>query len=161
MLRAVMAVVLATALLATSLPVLDAARRDHTAGTVRAQLDRIETAVADLRTREEAVPPETAGARRVVTVSLPARSWTDAGVSYLAIGGSPRESVPGDRERAEIAWQVRGGPLQERRIPGAVVEPGTRGDEPLVLREPGTHRLALSLVDRCGQRVVVVRRLSD
>lgn len=161
MLRAVMAVVLATALLATSMPALDAARRDHTAGAVRAELDRFETAVADLQAREEAVPPGTAGARRVVTVSLPARSWTDAGVAYVAFGGSPRDPESVERERAEIAWQVRGGPLTKDRIPGAVVEPATGGCEPLVLRESGAHRLALSLVERGGRRVVVVRRLSD
>jgi hypothetical protein len=161
----VVAVVLTAALLAVSLPALDSTRRDHTDAAVEAEVERLEAAIRDVDAREQAVRAGSPGARRVLTIRLPVRSWTDAGVARLAIGGPP-ESTPSDgatgRARPDVVWQVAGGREHRRRFDGVrVAGRGTDGTGPLVLAEPGAHRLALSVADRDGRRVVVVRRLGD
>lgn len=161
MLRVVLAVALATAVLAVSLPAIDTASTDRTDATIRAEVDALETAVRDLQRNDGAVPQGTNGARRVVAVRLPARGWTSARLEYLAIGGQ----IGGcqvDRNGTTVTWRVEGGRTGTRRLAGVAVEhAGDAGDDgPLVLREPGTHRLALALVKRAGNRTVLVRRLA-
>ena len=156
MLRAVVAVALASALLATTLPAVETTTRERTATHVASEVDRLETAIADLRAREQAaIGP---GARRVVAVRVPGRDWTHAGVDYLAIGGTPDGREPAKTETA-FAWRVHGSDGDRRRVAGIPVEPGTCGDGALVLREPGVHRLALRLVERGGKRRILVREL--
>ena len=162
MLRVVVAVALSMALLTVSLPALETARRDHSAQRVTGELDGLTAAIEDVHAREGAVPDGTAGARRVVTLRLPARTWTDAGVEYVAVGGRLDRSPPGEGDEVDLSWQVTGRQPRERRIHGVAVEARTDagGDGPLVLREPGTHRLAITLVERGNRTVVVVRRLA-
>lgn len=160
MLRVVVAVALATAMLAVSLPAIDGASADRTSVIVRAEVDTLETAVRDLKTGDGAVPEGISGARRVVTVRLPARGWTSTRLEYLAIGSRIDPSRAEQNETA-FAWRVESGPVQTRRLPGIQIEHADGdGDDPLVLREPGPHRLALTLVEHAGNRSVVVRRLS-
>jgi len=157
MLRAVVAVALAAALLATSLPALETAQRQRTATHLGGEVDRLATAIADLRAREQATVGH--GARRVVAVRLPQRDWTHAAVGYLAIGGRPRES-DAVGNGATFAWRARGGGEQWRRTPGVRVAPvETCGGRPIVLREPGVHRIALELGWRDGERRILARRL--
>jgi hypothetical protein len=160
MLRVVVAVALATAILAVSLPAIDAAGRDRTSATVTDEVDALETAVRDLQHSDGAVPQGTSGARRVVTVRLPDRGWASARLAYLAVGGRPGASCV-DRTETALAWQVVDGPVQTRRLPGVQLEhaDGDGDDDPLVLREPGKHRLVLTLVERAGDRTVRVQRL--
>lgn len=162
MLRPVLAVVLATALVATSMPAIEAGRRDHTAARVTAELATLETVVGELRERDVAVRPVRPGARRVVSLRLPARSWSSTGLEYLAIGG-----VPGDNESAQpvdVAWKLPGGRERSRRLTDVrVVGNGQSGSptEPLIIRTAGVHRLAVSWY-RCANRSVVsVRRLGS
>lgn len=161
MLRVVVAVALATAVFAVSLPAIDAAGRDRTSATVTVEVDALETAIRDLQRSDSAVPYDTSGARRVVTVRLPARGWTSTRLAYLAIGSRLTESRD-DRNETAVAWQVEDGSVQTRRLPGVRLEHADcdGDDEPLVLREPGEHRLALTLVERAGKRTVLVRRLA-
>jgi hypothetical protein len=162
MIRAAMAVILATALLATSLPALDVARRDHSATAVRAELDRLATAMRDLAARDETVPPGAPGARRVVSLRVPGRSWTEAGVDYVAVAESSPAEAASNRSEPTVTWQVVDGAAQTRRLAGLSVDtdpPAGSADGPLVLRESGIHRLELTLVRRAGAPTVVVRRL--
>jgi hypothetical protein len=157
MLRAVVAVVLGAALLATTLPAVETAKHQRTETQVAGELDRLESAVADLRARDQAtVEP---GARRVVTVHIPHRDWTHAGVSYVALGGRPVDAR-GDRNGTTFAWRIDGGEERTNHVTGVRVEAaGMAGDRPLVLREPGTHRIAVELAWRNGERRILVSRV--
>ena len=161
MLRVVVTVTLAVALVAVTLPALETARRDRSDQRVTAELDRLAAAIEDVYAREAAVSPEASGAQRVVTVRLPTRSWTDAEVEYVAIGAHPEHTGVDERNETTFGWQVSGARPRTRRLADVPVEAATPSgsDSPLVIREPGRHRLALSLVDRDGQRTVVVRRV--
>ncbi|WP_335999872.1 DUF7311 family protein [Halorientalis halophila] len=163
MLRPVLAVLLATALLAASAPGVQSAARERTGGQLAAEADRLETAVADLRERESATTGSP-GARRIVTVDLPARSRTAAGVDVLAIGGIPDGSASSNRTGVDLAWRVAEGATATRRLPEIRIAWLRDGDlvaEPLVLESPGEHRLALTLLERDDRPVVGVRRLPE
>lgn len=159
MLRVVLAAVLASALLGTAFTALDAASRDHGNAQVAASAERLTAAIADLRDRAAAVPAGSPGARRVVTVRLPARSRTTAAVEFLAVGG--RLDGTGDSDGPALAWKVAGSSERTRRVQGVrVVGVGDRSPSGrLVLESPGKHRLALTLETRDGRETVVARRL--
>jgi hypothetical protein len=163
MLRVVVAVVLASALLAASLPGVELAARERSEATLTAEADRLRTAIADLRHRESAVS-NGPGARRVVTVQIPARSRTDAGVAALALGGVPEQSSPRSRSAVDLAWRVDGGDVTTWRLPGVRVvhyRDGRVRDEPLVLESPGEHRIALTRVEHDDERLIAVQRLPE
>ncbi len=160
MLRVVVAASLAVSLLAVSLPAVETARHDHSEQRIAAELDGVAAAIRDVHAREAGVSANEAGARRVVTVRLPPRTWTDAGVEYVAIGAHPDRPAVEVRNQTTFVWQVSGSQPRTRRLSGVSVEAGpvNGNDEPLVIREPGAQRLAVSLTERDGKRVVVVRR---
>jgi len=162
-LRAVLAVALAVALLAASLPAVDRARRDHADSQVRGQLERLATAARALAARNDPVPVGDAGATRALTLRLPARGWRSAGVAYVAIGGVPGNATTDTPDGDVLAWRLAGGPPRVVRVEGVAVH--TVADDriapdgrPLVLRESGRHRVELSLVRHRGRPVVLVRR---
>lgn len=137
----VLAAVVAAALLAAALPAVETARTDRTAAAMDRTVDRVERAGSALLA-EEATD---AGARRVVTVSLPARSFTAAGVDQFAVRCS---------RDCRVSYRVAGGELQSRRLPSVpLATPGG----PVTFSTPGTHRLALGLRRQDGSRVVTVR----
>ncbi len=150
MLRVVFAVALATVLVATTLPAVEDARQSTAAAAVTGDAATLERAAASLLATDEDAPGP--GARRTVTLSLPSRSWTGAGVAYVAVGGPPDGPVVQPPERGVVRYRVAGG--RERRLL-LDVPVRTRGG-PLVLREPGPHRLVLRLTTVDGRRVVVV-----
>ena len=122
MIRAVLAVLLAVALLGVSLPVLDDAREERSETLVESELDGIETAAVDLASTEEAVELDeleraddgdqrertvdggeatgTTGhhtaSRRSLSVAVPGRTLTEAPAEYVAIGGIPSADRSGD-----------------------------------------------------------------
>jgi hypothetical protein len=163
MLRVVVAVVLASALLAASLPGIELAARERSEATLTADADRLRTAIADLRHRETAVG-NGPGARRVVTVEIPARFRTTTGVTALSLGGAPGQARSVSRSAVDLAWRVHGGEVKTRRLPGVRVahyRDGRIRDEPLVLESPGQHRIALTRIERDGERLIAVRRLPE
>lgn len=163
MLRAVVAVVLASALLAASLPGVELATHGRSEATLTADADRLRTAIADLRHRESAVGAAT-GARRVVAVEIPARSRTADSVAGLALGGVPWPEGQDERSAVDLAWRVDGEDVTTRRLPGVRVvhyRDGRVVDEPLVLEAPGEHRLALTRIERDSERLIAVRRLPE
>jgi hypothetical protein len=162
MLRVVVAVALAVALLAVSLPALETARADRSEHRVEGEIDGLAAAIEDVHARESAVRAGSAGARRVVTLRVPAQSWTDAGIEYVAIGGRPDRSDVDDRNSTVLAWRVTGREPRERRIPDVTVAGDTVGDSgSVVIREPGVHRLSVSLTECGNGTAIVVRRLGD
>lgn len=163
MLRAVLAVALAVALLAASLPAVDRAQRDHADSQVRSQLERLATAARALAARNDPVPVGNAGATRTVTLRLPARGWRSTGVAYVAIGGVPENAATDTPDGDVLAWRLAGGPPRVARLEGVAIHTVSDGrvapdGRPLVVREPGRHRVELSLVRRRGRPVVLVRR---
>lgn len=149
MIRAVLAVLLASALLGATLPALDDARRERASVTVAEQTQTIERTARRLARTDD--PTGDAGARRVVTLSLPASDWTTAAVETLSIG--PASGDAGGR----IRWHVRGGSTHEAML--SVPQFRTDDGGPLVLNGTGHHRLVLALDGRPGDPVVTIRRL--
>lgn len=152
MLRVVFATALAVLLVGAATPAVDDARRSNSAAAVRGDLEALERAAGSLLATDEDAPG--AGARRSVTVRVPERAWTESGVTYVSIGGSPGGRASGPDRRGVVVYRVRGG--QPRRV--SLPVPLWTPDGPLVLREPGEHRLTLTVERVGGRRVVVVRR---
>ena len=151
MIRAVLAVALAVALVGASLPAVEDARADRTDRRLAAATDRIERAATSLADGDDGTPPDVAGARRTVAVEFPRRSLTAAPAEFLRIEES------GSGSNATVAYALPGRPTERRTIAGVEIR---TPDGPIVLREAGVHRLALTLVRPIGERraVVVVRR---
>lgn len=151
-LRVVFAAALAVALLAVATPAIDDARRDTSAASARGDLATVERAARSLLVTDERAPG--AGPRRSVTVRLPPRSWTASGLAYLSLGGPPGGSATDRAARRGVAvYRVRGG--EPRRLP---LDVPLWAPDPVVLREPGRHRLVLTVERVDGRRVVVVSR---
>lgn len=151
MLRGALAVVLATALVAASMPALEDARRDHTSATVRSELEAVERAAGDLLATDDAIPGS--GARRVVDLRLPAESWTDAGVERVTVGPAP------DGPGGLFTWTVTDGHRHDHRLPDVPLR--TADGERVAFRSAGRHRLVLALDGTPGDPVVTVRRFKS
>jgi len=150
MLRVVFAAALAVVLVGVATPAIDDARRTNAATAVQSDLRVVERAALSLLETDEHAPG--AGARRSVTVRLPTRSWTSAGLEYVSIGGPPGgpSAEPG---RGVVVYRVRGS--EPRRL--ALDVPLFAPDGPVVLRGDGDHRLVLGIGQVDGGRVVTVR----
>lgn len=146
MIRTVLAVVLSAALLAAAQPAVDHAAADRSEAQVRADLESLDAAAADLRATGE-VTPSGPGARRSVTVDLP----------RAGVGAAPVRRVVVSPTNRTYRFRVAGRPAETVR---GSVPVTTRTGEPLVLRGAGEHRLVLTLrgADDGGERRVVVRR---
>lgn len=118
MIRAVLAVLLAVALLGVSFPVLEDARKERSSTLAESQLDAIEAAAVELVDSEEAVELDDSGSitagdetsvppdhyvasRRSLSVDVPNRGLTEAPVEYVAIGGVPPEVRPADDDAGD------------------------------------------------------------
>ncbi|GAB3686220.1 hypothetical protein GCM10028857_17940 [Salinarchaeum chitinilyticum] len=145
MIRVVVTVLLAIALLAASMPAVEHAGADRSEEQLRSGVRNLDAAATALAESEEAVPG-TVGARRTVAVRIPAADIGAAGVERFAISGSDRR----------YAFRVEG---RDETVRFGTVPVHTLDGEPLVLREPGTHELVLALVEIGGDRRVVVARL--
>lgn len=144
MIRVVVTVLLAVALLAASLPAVEDAAADRSERQLRAEVRDLDAAATDLMRSEEAVPG-TAGARRTVEVTIPTPGIGAGEVEQLRISGTARH----------YSFRVEG---RDRREITGTVPVHTLDGEPLVLREPGTHELVLALVQVEGERRVVIAR---
>jgi hypothetical protein len=140
--RTAVAVALAVAILAASLPAIQAARVQHADA-------RIEAAVADLERTARALAAEnavvgTAPARRGISLSLPTESWASSGTAVLDVPPAPAGT--------DVTWRAGGGSTTNRTFDDVsiVARPA------FTLETGGRHRLRLALTRRAGQRVVVV-----
>lgn len=146
MLRTVLAVLLAAALLGVALPVVDAARVAHADSQVQTELESLERAAADLRAESDPTEPGVGGARVERTVVLPGPGWGTASVERVEIPAEPG---------ATVRWRVDSGSTHQFRPSVPLVAP----PDGLTLRESGRHHLRLELQRRDGQVVVVVSRV--
>jgi len=143
--RVVVTILIAGALLAVAFPVIDHEAADRSDAEARAAIQSIDDAATDLARTEEAVPGEV-GARRSVTVDLPERGIASSAVEHLTI--SP--------DGYAYSYQVAG--RSPRTVRGRTPV-HTLDGEPLALRGDGRHELVLALVDEGGERRVVIARL--
>lgn len=147
MIRVVVSVMLAVALVAAAQPAVEQAAGERTDAEVRAAVDELDVAATELARSEEAAAG--AGcARRVVTLALPAAGPATAPVERLVV------------EPTGSAYHYRVGGRANRTVAGSVPV-YTLDGEPLVLEEAGRHRLVLTLVEVGGTRRVVVERLQS
>lgn len=162
MLRVVLAALVAVALLGVAAPAVEDAREERSARLLAGELDALAAAAVDLSEREEAAPPN-AAARRVRSVRVPGDGLAEAPVAYVAVGGLPDRDPAREGRGDVLAYRLVGSDPRVRHVPvdlrvrgpdGTVRTDGT----PLVLR--GDARVTLSLVERDGGRVVLVRRES-
>jgi hypothetical protein len=155
--RAILAVCLAVALVGVALPAVEDASRKHSASVADAELTRLRATLADLAATDDALPADSPGARRLVTLRIPTPDLTTAPVAYLAVGGVPesdsREATDSTSDR--LAYRLAGSQPQTITVP---VDIRTADSEPLVLRSASRHRLSCRLVaDDAGVGVRVTR----
>lgn len=157
MIRAILAVCLAVALLGVTLPAIEDASRDHSARLADAELTRLRATLTDLAATDDALPADSPGARRLVTLRMPTPDLTAAPIAYLAVGGVPdSDSRTGsDTAPDRLAYRLEGG--QPRTIP-VPVDLRTVDGDPLVFRSADRHRLRCRLLaDDAGVGVHVER----
>jgi hypothetical protein len=147
--RVVLAVVLASALLAVALPAVDGARTGNADRAVRGELLAVERGASSLVAGEETTPG--AGARRSVPVTLPGASWGRVSVDSVTFHGGSAASAPPRRGR--VTYRLDGRDERTATVDAPLWTP----DGPVTLRGTGRHRLVLELVRVDGRRVVVVR----
>lgn len=159
MLRVVLAVLVAVALLGVAMPVVEEARDDRTARLLEGELTAVAESAGELATEGEL--SATAPPRRSLRVDLPADGPGTAPVEYVAVGGvpdckSPRDTAAGD----VVAYRLSGHPPRVSHLPFDLRVPGDGhvrdDDEPLVLA--GDATLTLTLVERHGRRTVLAER---
>ena len=144
MFRVVLSVLLAVALLGTSIAAIETARETHTEAQVSNTLDELERAAASLAAENDPPPTGAPGPVRQLTLSLPTASWGTAAVDRVEFSnGSP----------TAVRWRVVSGVETFRWLsePTFVIP----GDGELVLR-PGRHHLRLELT--AADTVVVGRQ---
>jgi hypothetical protein len=145
--RLALAVLLTVALLAVSLPAVDDARRERTAAGTDRAVDRLAAAATSLQhddpVRERALAP-----RRLVRFRLPAPSWRAAGVDAVRIAAA------NGTEPAGVTVDLPDRRPMTHRLDAPIRTPGG----PLVLTDPGLHRLRLRLLASNPAPVVSVTR---
>mgnify|MGYP000117914499 CR=1 FL=1 len=139
MIRAVVAVALAAALLSAALPAVQSAGADRTASALDRDIDRIERAGASLLADDDP------GGRRVLTISVPEGSLVAAGVDSVAVRCRPG---------CVVRYVLETGAVRTRRLELPLVTP----DGAVRFGTPGDHRLVLGLAEGDDGRVVTVRR---
>lgn len=165
MLRTVLAVVLAVALLAAAMPAVERARVASADAAARRTVAGLFDAVERLDRSSDAVPPDRPGARRVVGLRLPERGPGSRGVAAVAVGGVPGRDHPRAGALAEaadadvVAYRVRGERYRVIRVPGVdfrIVRDCSNSPDagPLVVEDDDRLVLRLAAVD--GERVVLV-----
>lgn len=145
MIRAVLAVLVVVAILAVSQPTLQQGRIDHSATLLADEVEQLVQQGQDLVRTDEAIGGP--GARRIVTIDLPASGRFAAGTNSVEIqGGRP----------STIEWAVEGSTTRRRVLESLRLR--TPAGEPLVLARGGEHRLLLTLRGSPGDPIVDVSR---
>jgi hypothetical protein len=148
MLRVVVAVTLAVALLGVAMPTVETARVEHADARVAAEVDELIATATLLAERNDPPPAGIRGARRTVALYLPGPSWSTERLESLVVPG-PADSAP----RGTIRWQVAGGHESTRYAPVPLVGP----KDGFVVQSGGRQEVVLELVSRDGRQIVLVR----
>jgi len=136
--RALLAVSIAAALLAASLPAVESAAADRTAAALDRDADRLERAAESLLAADDP------GARRILRVTLPANSVVAVGVETFVVDCDPA---------CAVRYSLRNGASRTRPLSLPLATP----DGPVRLGTAGSHRLRLGLAHGDDGRVVTVR----
>jgi hypothetical protein len=148
MLRVVVAVGAALAILGVALPAVETARRSHANQVAAEAVERLVDTARALAARNDASEGP-ASARRVLELSFPTASWATEGLASLTIRRLPNATA------SRVTWRVRGGERRTRLLARPLVVPRSG---PLSLEAGGDQDLRLALRRRAGRRVVVVSR---
>ena len=151
MIRVVVTVLLAVALLAVATPALQEARTDTTVERIGTEADRLERVAAGLAADSVAVGDPALAARTSAVVTAPS-GLTAARIDRLALANATRTDSaldgPASRRTVVLVYRLRGEPRRAVPVPaptdgvGIVVDGG-----PIELRPGGESRLAFRLVD--------------
>lgn len=146
-LRVVVAVALLTALVAASEPAVSTARADAADGAIERQIAALTAELRSLIATDDPTPQ--GDARRIVEITLPARSLTSAGVDRLRF-----------YERGGVgvaSWRI-GTQRHSERVAAVPIRSSADAG---VLREAGSHRLVFSLRLSNGSRALTVDRFKS
>ena len=153
MIRVVITVLVAVALLATAMPALEDARTATTADRLDAEANRVERAVGGLVSGSVSVSDPSLAARTTVTVDVPS-GFGAAPIDRVAVA-----DAGGDSE-ADVSLRYRIDGEPERSVPivpgGAASTVAVDGGA-VALRPGGESRLALRFVDDGGPTVRIAR----
>ncbi|GGL72581.1 DUF7311 family protein [Halocalculus aciditolerans] len=151
--RVVVGVVLAAALLAATTPALDAARTDRGAQVGATETARLLDAVGALVERSDPTPPDAPGAVRRLAVRIPPPSLTFPRVSVFL--DPPPAADVGRANRSRVGYRVNGRTHATRtRLPLATDAAGRR----LTVESGERARLALRYVRSANRSMVRVAR---
>ncbi|EMA62792.1 DUF7311 family protein [Halorubrum kocurii] len=154
MIRVVLTVLVAVALLAVSMPALEDARVGTTDERLGTESDRIERAVGGLVSGSTSVADPSLAARTTVTVRAPS-GVAAARIDRLALVEPDRS---GDESGAALRYRIDGGRDRTAAVvPDVVTATVEVVDGPVALRTSGESRLELSLVDDGGPTVRITR----
>lgn len=156
MIRTAVAVALAVALLAASLPAIDTARVQRSDAEIRDELDDLVGEARALAATNDAVGAG-GSARRVVTLRLPTAGFASAGTGQVRLA-APRPGRPAGTTGSALSWRADGGANHTVRPDGVPIR--RPGGDPLIVENGGRREVVLSLVERGGDRVVVVEARS-
>ncbi|WP_459192671.1 DUF7311 family protein [Halosimplex sp. J119] len=166
MVRVAFTVALLVAVAGVVVPAVEYAGVQRSDTAVRDAIDRLVGEARALDAGNDALPADTAPARRAVELVLPTEGFASAGVERFRIEGpAERSGATGsgeasrrDRPSAAVTrftWRVSGGTDHAVVVDGVRIRP--HEDQPLRLRG-GQARAVLRLVDEDGTAVVRVRR---
>jgi hypothetical protein len=150
--RVVLTVLVAVALLTASMPAVETARATTTADRLGAEADELERAIGDLAAGSTAVDDPAMAARATVPVRAPS-GFTAAAVERVALVEPP------DRPGAiAIAYRVDGRPRRVVRVgTGPAPVQVDLVDAPIDLRPSGVSRVRVRYVDDGGPTIRIDR----
>lgn len=151
--RVVFAVLLAGVLVAVSTPVIDTGVAFSSERTVEREAAAIEHAATELVDEEEVPPAGVDGARRTLTLRLPAGSATTRSVERFEI-----RRVAADR--SIIRYRVEGRHARTVHVDAAIVDAARPDAEAIELRGSGERTIVLTLAreGRSDDPVVLLSR---
>ena len=152
MIRVVLTVLVAVALLAASMPAVETARTATTTERIGAEADRLERAIGGVVSGSTPVTDPAMAAQTTVLLRVPT-GFAAAEIDRVALIESP------DRPGAvALAYRIDGRPERTLRIGSGPAETGVDlGDGPIELRPGGANRIRIQYVDDEGPTVRINR----
>ena len=152
MIRVVLTVLVAVALLAASMPAVETARTATTAERIGAEADRLERAIGGVVAGSTPVSDPSMAAQTTVLLRVPT-GFAAADVDRVALVESP------DRpDRAALAYRIDDRPERTLRVGTGPAEPAVDlVGGPVELRPGGANRIRIRYVDDGGPTVRIRR----